>query len=269
MSASRVLPQIEHMDPVIDHQRIVFMSFFFEFPFNALVVSNLILLRSFSVPRISELLDATALFYGQGQSRCEGLARAIAQLVMYGYDSAHGRALIQGMNKAHGRYDTNNDDYMYLLSLFVLEPVSWTDRFGWRPMHEREKLALFYFWREVGRRMNVERFPASYSELEKFSNDFERANCRAELTNHRLFLALQDVWLGWFPALLRPGLSQVFPCLLEESLRRNLMAPDPPGMLAKFVTRLLRLRGVTCRWLPHRKQPFHPFVRLVEPCPTR
>jgi hypothetical protein len=268
MTASHVLPLIRRMNPAIDHQRIVFMSFFFDFPFDGFVVSNLILLRSFSVPRISMLLDATGVFYRQGQSRLARLVRAVAQLIMCGYDSARGLGIIRGMNATHDRYDTNNDDYLYVLSRFVVEPVCWTNRFGWRPMIKHEKLALYYFWREVGRRMNVERFPASYAELEEFSKEFERAHCRPETTNHRLFLALEDIWLGRCPAVLRPGLRHVFRCLLGQSLRRDLMAPDPPGIIAGVVTRLVRLRKLTCRWLPPRRVPFHPLVRLVESCAT-
>jgi len=33
------------------------------------------------------------------------------------------------------------------------------DRFGWRPMMQHEKLAQFYFWRELGRYMNIRNIP--------------------------------------------------------------------------------------------------------------
>ena len=41
----------------------------------------------------------------------------------------------------------------------VFEPIRWKARFGWRPLMETEKLAPFYFWREVGRRMAIKDLP--------------------------------------------------------------------------------------------------------------
>ncbi len=266
---SHVLPMILRLDPELDHQQIVFLSYFFDHAFDAAIVSNLILLRSFSVPRISALLDATEVFYRFGPHRVTGIARAVAELALHGYESARGAGVIARMNKVHGRYDTHNEDYVYVISRFALEPVWWAERFGLRPMVNQEKLALFYFWREVGRRMNVEDFPANYPELAAFSHDFERAHCRPVAANHRLFLALQEALLGWFPRPLRPGLRRCFPCVIEPALRRNLGIPDPPTLLERAVMGLLRSRRPLSRWLPPRTVPYQPYVRLVDSCPTR
>jgi hypothetical protein len=255
---------ILRLDPEVDHQQIVFLSYFFDHALDGAIVSNLILLRSFSVPRISELLDATEVFYRSGPRRAAGIARAVAELAMHGYASARGAEVIARMNKAHGRYETHNEDYVYVLSRFVLEPVWWAERFGRRPMVNQEKLALFYFWREVGRRMNVEGFPADYPQLAAFSRDFERAHCRPTAAGHRLFLALQEALLGWFPRPLRPGLRRFFPCVIEATLRRNLCIADPPSLLERLVTGLLRTRWALSRWLPPRTVPYRPFVPLVD-----
>ena len=39
---------------------------------------------------------------------------------------------------------------------------------GWRQLDEKEKLAQFYFWREIGRHMNVRNYFESLDELLKF-----------------------------------------------------------------------------------------------------
>ena len=41
------------------------------------------------------------------------------------------------MNQMHGAYAISNDDMRYVLSTFVVIPMRWLDRFGWRPMSER------------------------------------------------------------------------------------------------------------------------------------
>jgi hypothetical protein len=64
------------------------------------------------------------------------------------------------MNQLQGRFRIANGDFLYVLSTFVFEPIRWNRRFGWRPMCEQERLGLFYFWREVGRRMGIKDLPA-------------------------------------------------------------------------------------------------------------
>ncbi len=67
-----------------------------------------------------------------------------------GYDSPEGRRAIRRMNQIHGRFEISNDDFLYVLSSFVFEPIRWNARFGWRPLIEAERLASFHFWLEVG-----------------------------------------------------------------------------------------------------------------------
>lgn len=56
------------------------------------------------------------------------------------------------VNRLHGRYDIDPADLRYVLSTFVFEPIDWIDAYGWRPLHEHERLAAFHYYREVGRR---------------------------------------------------------------------------------------------------------------------
>jgi len=37
------------------------------------------------------------------------------------------------MNQLHGRFDIANEDFLYVLSTFIFEPIRWNTRFGWRP----------------------------------------------------------------------------------------------------------------------------------------
>ena len=37
------------------------------------------------------------------------------------------------MNRIHGRFEISNEDFVYVLSSFVFEPIRWNARFGWRP----------------------------------------------------------------------------------------------------------------------------------------
>ena len=68
------------------------------------------------------------------------------------------------MNRLHGRFEIANDDFLYVLSTFVFEPIRWNERFGWRRYVEQERLGTFHYWREVGRRMAIKDIPATFDD---------------------------------------------------------------------------------------------------------
>src|SRR5438132_1003548 len=150
-----ILDEIRTLDPVKDHQRIVFLSTCFEFPFDTTRALEFALFRSFGVPSVSALLDRTGEFLRDSQKRYDDTDIIVSELMEWGYDSERGKRALRRMNQLHGRFDIANDDFLYVLSTFVFEPIRWNERFGWRRMCDKERLALFHFWREVGRRMNL------------------------------------------------------------------------------------------------------------------
>src|SRR5437773_7518941 len=102
-----------------------------------------------------------------------------------GYGSDRGGRALGRMNQQHGRFAIANDDFRYVLSTFIYEPIRWNARFGWRPMCEQEKLALFWFWCEVGARMNIRDVPPDFAAFEQFNRDYEREQFRfADTTQH-------------------------------------------------------------------------------------
>ena len=42
---------------------------------------------------------------------------------------------------------------------FVIDPISWIDRFGWRRLSDKETQSLFLFWRNIGQRMGLQSLP--------------------------------------------------------------------------------------------------------------
>ena len=103
------------------------------------------------------------------------------------------------MNRIHGRFEISNEDFLYVLSTFVFEPIRWNARFGWRPLIEAEKLATFDFWREVGRRMAIKDIPESYAEFERYNEEYERRHFRRTEQAERVGGATRDMFLAWFP----------------------------------------------------------------------
>ena len=71
------------------------------------------------------------------------------------------------MNWAHGHFRTANDEFLYVLSTFIFEPIKWIDAFCWRRLCANERLGYYYFWREIGKRMGIRDIPASYEAFEE------------------------------------------------------------------------------------------------------
>src|SRR5918997_268264 len=169
---SRVLPEILRLDPERDHRRIAFLSISYDFPWDTTRALEFALFRTYCVPRMTQILVSTGEFTHRPQKRYDDTVLILSEMLEHGYDSERGRAALRQMNRMHHRYAIPNDEFLYVLSTFVFEPIRWNARFGWRPLVEQEKLAAFYYWREIGHRMNIKAIPDDIVELERYNVEF-------------------------------------------------------------------------------------------------
>jgi hypothetical protein len=252
---SPYLQEIRRLDPVADHSRIVYLDTCFEFPWDTTRSLELALFRTFAVPSVAALLDSTGEFGRAPQKRYDDTDLILSTIVEAGYDSEEGRRAIRQMNRIHGRFEISNEDFLYVLSSFVFEPIRWNARFGWRPLIETEKLATFEFWREVGRRMAIKDIPASYAELERYNEDYERERFRRTEASERVGRATRDMFLRWFPGLPRRFGAPAIYALMDELLLDAFGFPRPPRALRAAVETSLRARARLAALLPPRRRP--------------
>ena len=252
-----LLSQIQQLDPYEDHLRIVYLDACFEFPFDFTRADEFALYRTFAVPSIASLLERTGEFTQRTQRRYDDTKLIISELVEHGYDSQRGRQALRQMNHLHGRYQIANDDFLYVLSTFVFEPPRWMERYAYRSMVEGEKLALFYFWREVAARMGIRAVPEDVTEFERFNLMYEEENFHYTEAGHHVALATRDMFLGWFlpPRLRRLGTPAVH-ALMDNRLLDALGLSRPSPVLRHLVQGMLRARGRLTGLLPERHNPF-------------
>jgi hypothetical protein len=255
MSHYAILETIRRLDPEKDHQRIVFLSSCYDFPFDTTRALEFALFRTFCVPSISALLDRTAEFQKRPQKRYDDTDIVVSELMEWGYDSERGRRALRRLNQQHGRFVIANEDFLYVLSTFIYEPIRWNERFGWRLMCGTERLAYFCFWREVGRRMIIKDLPSDYATFEKFNRDYERRHYRFTEANQRVGAATRDLFVSWFPRFLSPLVRSAIYSLLDDSLIDAFGFPRPSRLMRHLVPRALRLRGALAGWLPPRRRP--------------
>src|SRR5262245_13581640 len=256
MPKHQVLTEIAQLDPERDHQRIMFLCAAYEFPFDLVRALEFALFRTFAVPSIAALLDRTGEFMKRAQKRYDDTDLILSQIYEYGYDSERGRRALEHMNSIHGRFKIANDDFRYVLSTFIFEPSRWIDRFGWRRMVEQERLGLFYFWRAVGQRMNIQDIPTSYAAYEQFNIEYEQTRFRYSDAANRTAVATRDLFLSWLlpKPLWKLGEPFVY-ALMDDRLIEAFGFPKPSAAMRSFVEGALRMRARLVRLLPERGQP--------------
>lgn len=254
MRPSRYLREIERLDPVADHQRIVYLDTCFEFPFDTTRSLELALFRTFAVPSVAALLDSTGEFAQRAQKRYDDTDLILSTIVEHGYDSPEGRRAIRRMNRIHGRFRITNDDFLYVLSSFVYEPIRWNARFGWRRLIETERLATFHFWRAVGGLMAIRDIPEEYGELERFNLEYERRHFRRTPEAERVGRATRDMFLAWFPGVpKRLGAPAIY-ALMDDRLLDSFGFPRPSRAVRAAVEGALRARASVVAALPARRR---------------
>jgi hypothetical protein len=146
------------------------------------------------------------------------------------------------MNYLHTRYikagKITNNDMLYTLSLFVLEPIRWTTKYEWRPLTDLERCAHGYYWRHLGESMGISYEPIGLKftdalqwldELERWSLAYEieymvPANPNAKLAESTLDIALFNI-----PPALKLIARTLAISLLEPRLRKAMLcAPSLP-----------------------------------------
>ena len=251
----RVLDEIRRLDSVRDHQRIVFLSTRVDFPFDTTRALELALFRTFGVPSISALLHRTGEFERRAQKRYDDTDIIVSEMMEHGYESERGGAALARMNAIHGRFKIANEDFLYVLSTFVFEPIRFNARFGWRRMIETERLALFHFWRAVGARMGIRDIPADYAEFERFTTEYEARRYVFTEANRAVGAATVELFAGWFPRPLHPVVRQAIYALLDAPARRAFGFPTPNPVIAALVVAAMKARAVALRFFPRRRHP--------------
>ena len=255
MRESPYLHEIRGLDPVADHSRIVYLDTCFEFPWDTTRALELALFRTFAVPSIAELLDRTGEFSRAAQKRYDDTDLILSTIAESGYESEEGKQAIRLMNRMHRRFEIANEDFLYVLSTFVFEPIRWNERFGWRPLVERERQAAFHFWRAIGERMAISEIPERYEELERFNEEYERTRFRYAESNARVAAASRDMFLAWFPGVPTSIGTLAMAALMDDRLRDAIRFPPPSHTLVVAVESALRTRGAVVRLLPPRRRP--------------
>lgn len=242
------------LDPEQEWAEIYAVALEHEFPWDMEQSLSLALFRTFAVPQIGELLKRTGEFTEHGQKRYDDTAIVLQEVGDFVGGESGDRTGMRRLNQMHGAYDIPNDQMLYVLTTFVVVPMRWLDRYGYRPMSPVERLSALTYWQKVGRLMGIREIPVDLAGFEAYFDDYERVRFGYSAAGREVADATIEVFASWYPAPLRPLLRAATLSMMDEPLRRALRYPDPPRWLDRAVQAGLRARARLIARLPARRQ---------------
>lgn len=247
MSAHAIRKQIARLDPEADCEQIVQLTLRDCMLWDVVRSLELALFRTFASPPIGALLAKTGEFDRNGQKRYDDTSLLLLNILRDGLDGAVGAAALERMNRTHAHYTIANDDFLFVLSTFVIDPIQWLDRFGWRPLTADERQALFHVWRRIGQRMGLQDIPRTLDDMISHSDAYVRERFRHTPDNESVGRATIRIAQAWVPAVLRPLAPGVVACLLDERTRTSMGLKRPNPLLCGAVLGSLKLRALGLR----------------------
>ena len=118
------LRRIDQLDPAVDHDEIIGLTAYHEFPWEYVQGTSIAFMRDYGVPSISDLLDRTGRFEHEGQKRYDDTVLIGQESVAHGIDSPRGHAAVRHLNGIHGHYASRTT------SSATSSPPRWSGRSG-------------------------------------------------------------------------------------------------------------------------------------------
>lgn len=146
---------------------------------------------------------------------------------------------IARMNYLHSRYQKTgkitNDDLLYTLGIFALEPSRWINRYEWRQLTELEMCACGTCWKNMGDAMGIsfEKLPSARSgwqdgphwlqEVQAWSEAYEAIKMVPYDSNRKLAESQFEYLLPKKPNGIQDICTRFIIVLLGDRLRQSMM----------------------------------------------
>ncbi|MFF0816826.1 oxygenase MpaB family protein [Rhodococcus sp. NPDC003318] len=231
----------------------------YEFPWDINQALSFALFRTYAVPSIGRLLGRTGAFTEETQKRYDDTAILLEVPLLEGFDSENGKAAVRRINQMHRMYDISNEDFVYVLSTFVVVPNRWIQQFGWRRLTDAELLATVRYYQALGRHMGIKDIPATYAEFETLMDGYEDAHFAFDPDARRVADATLDLLASFYPSFAKPVLDVFSRALMDDALLTAFRLRDPGPRIRAVSERALKLRARLVALLPPRRKPRHVF----------
>lgn len=240
--------KIETLDAAENAEEIGEILLAHVFPLDIFLSTEIGQLRTFTIPSISDLLHQTGQYEHDGVKRLDDTKAILREIFDNGLDSEHGQAMVEHLNRIHGFYNIRNDDYLYVLTAFFIDPVLWNERYGWREFTPHEKEATYNIYRKLGEAMKIREIPASFEEFVAWRQAYEAENQRFAESNYHVAMGLLNAAEAFVPSWLRWMVVPLLSSLLDKEFRDLLGLAKPNAIFYGLVQSALWIRKIGGRY---------------------
>jgi hypothetical protein len=166
--------------------------------------------------------------------------------------------MVKHLNWIHSHYEINNDDYLYTLALFIIEPVRWMETFGYRSLTNRETYAWSLAFKSLGQAMGIQHIPKSRDEFVAWYQNYRRQHMLYHPDNKKVTDGLINGMKEMFPFIIRPLVRPVILTLINDpELLVATGQKAPPYIVQKSIQAIMIVRkGLQYYINPWQKKSF-------------
>jgi hypothetical protein len=245
----------ESLDPAADYVEIYRNLVMHEFPWDMNQALSFALFRTYAVPGIGRLLDATGEFTGRTQKRYDDTALLLEPPTRLGFDHPDSRTAIRRINAMHRAYDIPLHELRYVLSTFVVVPKRWLDDYGKRPLTATELEASVHYYRALGRHMNIRDVPETYAGFEELMDSYEAEHFAYDAGARRVADSTLALMRTFYARPVQRPAGLFARALMDQPLREAFRYDAPPAAVQSVSRAALKARGVALRAFPARREP--------------
>ncbi|PFH48519.1 hypothetical protein AMATHDRAFT_5718 [Amanita thiersii Skay4041] len=254
-------------------QKIMQESVFWDMPLLLNYALAFALFKTYGIPSISKLLASTKELKSQDTvsrryADTEILIASMTTCPINGLSDKKEpdpRAMLAlaRMNWLHSKYKISNEDFLYTLCLFILEPATWAKRYGWRSLSPLEEQAFFVLWLDIGQKMGIKDIPDTLEGMKEWSQAYEKEYMVPAKTNEEVAYATIEELLYPVPKVLKGFCRGLSFCLLEDRVRTAMLMPAQPAYKHAIITATMhsvsffQKHFMLPRWSPKSPVDFH------------
>lgn len=142
------------------------------------------------------------------------------------------------MNYVHAQYQKagkiSNQDLLYTLSLFIIEPPRWVEKYEWRPMTDMEVCAIATLWKSIGDAMGIQYKGLLahsewadgldfYHDISVWAEEYEEKYMVPAQSNKQTADELVPLLLFFVPKPMKKAAGHLVGVLMNERLRKAMM----------------------------------------------
>ncbi|KAK1985498.1 hypothetical protein LZ30DRAFT_584017 [Colletotrichum cereale] len=238
-----------------------------EFPVTFSTSIFFALFKTYGIPSISKLLVATSQLSGHATAskRRTDTGVLMFEIVCNAPCSKRNIDAVARINFLHSRWrqagKISDDDMLYTLGLFVLEPMRWIFLYEWRDLSMLERYALAMIWKNLGQEMGIsyeclepymdkENDALAWLEsLRKWCSKYQQHHMVRAVSNEKLAQANLHLILIDFPRFAHDFIFRQLRCLMEPQVRHAMGYEDPSKLDFFIFDKLITIRRYTIKLL--------------------